>query len=134
MCGWESVSLCIVLRSSSVNADVSLTASLLSSRHIPGSPAPSPGAHPEAVWVSKHEWALVMFPSIILCTMPIGSYFFDKQGRWKVHVSFCAHTKLCQYSISISQWCRERVHIYVVIEVRSRVECVTHLLASVRIS
>lgn len=86
--------LCIVLWSSSVNANVCLTAGLLSSRHIHRSAAHSPSTHPEAVWVSEREWALVVFSCITLCGTPQGYYFFDKQGLWKVHVSFCDHMQL----------------------------------------
>lgn len=45
---------------------VRLTAGLLSSRHIHRSAAHSPSTHPEAVWVSEQEWALVVFPCITL--------------------------------------------------------------------
>lgn len=65
MVGWkQAVPLCLsalcalFFCSSSVNADVCLTAILLSSpslssRHIHRSAAHPPGTHPEAVWVSE---------------------------------------------------------------------------------
>lgn len=70
---------------------VCLTADLLSSRPIHWSAAHSPSTHPEAVWVSEQEWALVVFSCVTLCATPPGYYSFDKRGPWKVHASFGVH-------------------------------------------
>lgn len=121
--------LCIVLQSSSVNANVCLTAALLSRRHIHRSAAHSPSTHPEAVWVSEWEWAPVVFSCLSLCGTPLAYYLFDKRGLWKVHVSFCDRI-LHKSSVSIFEL-REMVHMFLIMEEHSRSKCVTPVSTSV---
>lgn len=92
--GTASVSpcpLCIVLWSSSVNANVCVS----------DSRPPFFQAYPsECSPFTQHssrgsmgKWAGVGACNT-LCGTPLGYYLFDKQGLWKVHVSFCVHMQL----------------------------------------
>lgn len=87
---------------------VCLTASLLSSRHIHRSAAHSPGAHPEAVWVSERAGVgaccVLLCCSLSLCRTSLGCYLFGKHGPWKVHVSFCVRTQFRESPISITEF------------------------------